>query len=133
MRTPPAALLLLVALSGCAAADAEPRAFWNLDGPVDQSSTSIEIAVQRADCADGETGELLDPEVSYEADRIVIRARVAPNGLDGADCQENDRVSQTVELSEPVGQRELVDALCLSKPEARSHLGLPTAEREAQE
>lgn len=103
-------------LGGCAPGAGPAPATWTLQGEVTAASAVVEIGVTRVDCADGVTGELLDPVVTYEDDRILIEARAAPNGLDGAGCPENDVVAQTVELDEPVGERALVDALCLDEP-----------------
>jgi hypothetical protein len=107
-----AAAAVAVGLAGCVG-DPSARATWTVIGEVTPASESIEIGVMRADCANGVTGELLDPVVTSDENRITIQARAAPNGLTGADCPQNDVVTQTVELGEPVGDREIFDAICL--------------------
>ncbi|KRC88917.1 hypothetical protein ASE25_13990 [Terrabacter sp. Root85] len=79
-----------------------------------QDSTHIELSVTRLDCASGKTGTVLEPEVRFEAARVIITASVAPlpQGV-GYNCQGNDSVSVSVDLDEPVGQRSLVDGTCL--------------------
>lgn len=89
---------------------------WMLSNPddVNAQSTSLELGVVRLECAGGETGIVLDPQVFYEEGRILIRTDVAPlPPAEGYDCQGNDTVPLTVQLTEPVGERELVDAACL--------------------
>jgi hypothetical protein len=107
----------MVALASCAGGPGSEatEATWVPLGLVDADSTSIEIGVTRTACANGVTGALQDPLVDYGTDRIVITARVEPNGLTEADCQGNDVVRTVVELTEPVGQRELFDAICLDR------------------
>ena len=80
---------------------------------VTSDSTSLRLGVTRLDCASGITGTLLEPRVLVEQDRIVIRTDVEPLSPGGYDCQGNDIVPVTVELNEPIGKRELVDAACL--------------------
>lgn len=58
------------------------------------------------------TGELLDPVIVYESDQVVITIDAVPNGTGGATCQGNDVVPVTVELSEPLGERKLIDGAC---------------------
>lgn len=90
-------------------------ATWTVRDPgaVSEESTTLELDVVRLGCASGVTGRVLDPDVSYHHDRIVIRIDVAPSGHTDADCRGNDAVPITVELTEPVGGRRLVDGACL--------------------
>jgi hypothetical protein len=106
----------VVGLNACTAAPASSPATWTLTAQVTSESTTLELGVQRVECASGVTGDVLDPAVSYETDRIVIEARVAANGMTAADCQDNDVVAYTLDLTEPVGERSLVDAICLAPP-----------------
>ena len=111
------AIAAVVALTGCVgASDSEAtRATWIPLGLISSESTSIEIGVTRTACANGATGALQDPIVAYTADRITITARVEPNGLTEANCQGNDVVRSVVDLTEPVGQREIFDGVCLDR------------------
>lgn len=91
-------------------------ATWILLEPetVTPESTDIVIGVTRLGCASGETGGVLPAVVDYGEDRIAIRVDVEPRGNQPADCQGNDEVMFSVHLTEPIGQRELVDAACLA-------------------
>lgn len=88
---------------------------WKLLDPseVTAETTTLHLGVSRAGCAGGVTGEVLAPKVAFEAGRITIQADVAPLPEGAYTCQSNDFVPITVELAEPVGDRELFDALCL--------------------
>lgn len=88
-------------------------ATWQLLVDVTAQSTDLEIEVTRLGCASGATGEVLEPKVNYEEQRIVIEVDVAPYDADAADCQENDAVPISVDLDEPVGERDLIDGACL--------------------
>jgi len=127
---------IALALSGCTAADSsvdapspdratdsaatplvefgDPGA-WKLIDPseVTDESTTLVIAVTRVDCASGVTGRILEPLIEFESDRIVIRADVEELDPGVQTCQGNDAVPMTIDLTEPVGDRELVDAYCL--------------------
>jgi hypothetical protein len=129
-----------IALSGCAATpSSEPSpaaavapsetpmptgapATWQLiDGStVTPDSTVLEVQVTRLDCANGVTGELLSPVVTYEPAQVTIRVDAKPNGLQAANCQGNDAVPLTVTLSEPIGQRTLIDGACISTEAQRT-------------
>ncbi|MFS0866546.1 hypothetical protein AB3M83_04310 [Microbacterium sp. 179-B 1A2 NHS] len=103
---------------GCAATPTGAETgLWEIREPPTADSTSIDIAVTRLECASGVTGDVLEPEVTYERDRILIATPVADNHSDAATCQDNDAVPITVVLTEPVGDRLLIDAACL-EPEA---------------
>ncbi|WP_269939112.1 hypothetical protein [Arthrobacter sp. HY1533] len=116
-----------VALAGCSGAGPAPGsttsaatgtgdfAEWRLVDPakVTPDTTTLQLEVSRAGCADGVTGQVLAPQVTVQARRIIIQVDVAPLPGGAYSCQSNDWVPLTVELSEPVGDRELFDALCL--------------------
>lgn len=92
-------------------------ATWVLRDPdrVTSASTEITIGVTRLDCSGGVTGEVLEPVVEYTGSRVIIRAVVA--AIDRTlpqRCQGNDEVPVVVKLSEPIGDRPLVDAACLA-------------------
>ena len=108
------AVVMIAALTACATPSPPALGLWELADPssVTSESTTLELGVTRLECSNGVTGEVLDPHVIYEHDRILIRTDVAPLGLDAANCQGNDVVPIVVELAEPVGDRDLVDAAC---------------------
>ncbi len=98
-------------------------AVWKLadSGTVAPTSTTLKLKVTRAACAAGRTGKLLAPVVSVGATDVVIRVDAAPLGQHGATtCPYNDWVSVTVELGQPLGNRTLLDAACLTGDAART-------------
>ena len=105
-------------LSGCASSAGVERGetgTWQLlnSAEITTASTTLRLGVTRVECASGETGAVLDPEVKVEADGIVIRTPVESLHISEATCQSNNVVPVTVELAEPLGQRDLLDAFCL--------------------
>ena len=110
------ALICAVLLTGCASAPQQPAVgLWELSSvdEVGVQTTTLQLGVVRLECSGGETGAVLEPDVTYQKDQILIRTDVEPLRGDAYDCRGNDTVPLTVQLSEPVGQRELVDASCL--------------------
>lgn len=116
---------LLVLLAGCSqvatsAPPTEPApsiARWGLDpaalpAPADRS---ISIGVWEVPCSGGRdiTGKVLPPEISYEPERVVVTLWLEPLPILGPNealtCQLAAPVPHTVDLSEPLGDRELVD------------------------
>jgi hypothetical protein len=79
---------------------------------VTSDDTSLMIEVTRLSCAGGVTGEVLEPAVSFTESEVVIVARVGEIEGDQT-CPSNDWVPITVDLSEPIGERKLVDGECL--------------------
>ncbi len=104
--------------SGCSQESGD-SAQWELNNPseVTAQSTTLSVAVSRLACASGETGKVLTPIIKYDETQILIRTDVQPLAGDAYTCPSNDIVPLTIELSEPVGERDLVDASCLD-PEA---------------
>lgn len=88
---------------------------WELlnAGDMTAESTTLQLGVTRASCAGGVTGTVLEPVVQTAAGRITITANVEPMPPGGYTCQSNNIVPVTVQLPEPVGNRELFDAICL--------------------
>ena len=122
------ALSALVLVAGCGVEDSGAgstvpalpaqvgdTATWELLdlGAVSPASQWLEVGVTRLDCAGGETGAVLEPQVSVEAERIVIRTDVEKLPDGNYDCSGNDVVPVEVHLGQPVGSRDLVDAACL--------------------
>lgn len=89
---------------------AEP-ARWRLDPSFTAApeSTEIPLLVQEAACASGTpaTGRI-ELNVRYSASEVTIDIRVKPMGGDQS-CQAVE-TPYSVQLREPLGQRELVDA-----------------------
>lgn len=116
---------LLVLLAGCSqvATSAPPSesvpstARWGLDpaalpAPTDRS---ISVGVWEVPCSGGRdiTGKVLPPEISYQPERVVVTLWLEPLPVLGPNevltCELAAPVPHTVELSEPLGERELVD------------------------
>src|SRR5690554_393846 len=110
-------LMLLAACSSAAGGGGSgvggDPATWELTGHVTQDSRTLQIGVTRLGCAGGVTGEVLEPQVAYEGDRIVITVDVAALDDGAYSCPSNDVVLVVVELDEPIGDRTLVDGACL--------------------
>ena len=70
---------------------------------------SFEIVVRERDCASGQRadGRIERPDVQYGDDTIVVTIRVRPRGGDQT-CPSNPLTPFTLELSEPLGDRELL-------------------------
>lgn len=114
-----AGLLVLAACSSSPTENPMPTggdpASWTLVAParVNADSRTLKIEVTRVACASGRTGEVLEPTVSYDPDRIVIQVDVGALDDGAYMCLGNDAVPVTIELDEPVGDRALVDGVCL--------------------
>ena len=89
-------------------------ATWELADPavVTAEATTLEVLVTRLECASGVTGDLEAPAVVYGRDEIVIPVDAAYNGDGAADCRGNDAVPLSITLTEPVGDRVLIDGAC---------------------
>lgn len=122
--------LLLAFLTGCATSDSEApspnletdyadlpgdAAVWRLapESDIDPDDNYLSTEVMRVDCADGVTGEVLDPVVEYKETQIVITQRVESLPPGGYTCPGNNLVPTQIELTEKIGDRELVDGECL--------------------
>ena len=103
--------------------DRDTEASWRVDeaDPPSAVSSSFVALVQRVGCNSGITGELDEPTIEVDADQIVITfVTLDPPPAGGADCQGNQDVRATVEIGEEIGNRLLVDGLCLSGSQAAS-------------
>lgn len=120
-----------VALSGCSEfgtgdedrqVDDEPwggRAEWAIaegESPTPESTT-LELAVRAVDCTSGVTPPIEDSQVCYEDDRLVIQVTVEQVTGDQT-CPGNPAIYFTLDLDEPLGDRALIDEICLSEPES---------------
>ena len=86
---------------------------WNLDrgqAPVGPDTRRLEIGVLERSCASGHSaeGRIAPPTVDYLTDTVVIVIGVVPRP-GGQDCQGNPVTPFVVELSEPLGERRLLD------------------------
>lgn len=108
---------LALLLGGCAPASqpVSSPGMWELRqaGGHSPESTTLHLNVSRLGCSNGVTGQVLEPDLQYMEERILIRTDVAALDDGAYNCPDNDQVPVTVELTEPIGRRQLVDAVCL--------------------
>jgi hypothetical protein len=84
-------------------------------GQIANGSTSFTANVIRLECSGGVTGQVLAPEIVLSDSEIVISFSVEPlpQGEVEYTCPGNPPVPYVVELGEPIGLRQLIDAACL--------------------
>jgi hypothetical protein len=106
-------------------------ATWELLNPADvaEDGTTLLLGVTRLGCAGGQTGVVLEPSVTVEPERIVIRTDVEELPPGDYSCQGNDVVPVSVEFQQPIGGRELVDAACLDGEAVRTAMCMEGAVR----
>lgn len=117
MRSRPAltvsALLLIAACSG----GSEPQrdtgtlAVWWADPahPPTAAARTFTALVSRAACDDGKTGPVHDPSVRELADRVIVTFTLDPLPRGVHTCQGVPPVPHLVRLTQPVGDRVLLD------------------------
>ena len=66
----------------------------------------------RVECADGETGTILDPVIDYEDGRILIEARVETLTRWRIHLSGEQRCSLTMSSMSQLGNAALVDGVC---------------------
>jgi hypothetical protein len=97
--------------------DGARAATWVLDpgrlGPGPESTSFFALVTESA-CASGQRTDLrlLDPTVHPLEDRVYVLFAVQPLGGEG-ECPGDPPTSVTVQLGEPLGDRELVDPTTL--------------------
>jgi hypothetical protein len=92
-------------------AEAEPAPFVPADdADLSPESTSIELLVNERGCASGQSAEdrMAPAEIEYGEDAVVVTTRVVPPPGPQT-CPSNPDTPVTVELEEPLGDRELLD------------------------
>jgi signal peptidase I len=96
-------------------------ATWELapGATVAATTRTFSADVTRAACNSGQTGEVLEPTVTFGADDVVVTFRVEP-GISGGTCQGNQAVRFVVDLGRPLGHRRLVDGICAVDADAAS-------------
>ena len=126
-----AAAVALVGLTGCSEDTGAGRApahevstsgdvatwqVWAAPEPTAEGAT-LHLGVTRPGCANGVTGEVLEPTVVVDETRVVITTTVEQFSGD-ATCPGNDVVPLDVELGPDALGKDLVDAACLDDGEA---------------
>ncbi|MCW2751710.1 MAG: hypothetical protein JWR83_2820 [Aeromicrobium sp.] len=121
-----AALLAAAALASATTScglfsDDTAAATWTIAAHQDLNaqSTQFTVLVSRLGCNNGETGEVVEPDVTFEEDRVILTFEVTPGEPSSATCPSNNTVPYDVALREPLGDRALVDGECL-KGEAKT-------------
>ena len=87
---------------------------------MDPETSEFTVLVTRLGCNSGTTGQVQEPEVDFSEDEVTLTFVVEPDEPSSADCRGNDQVEYEVALSEPLGDRRLVDGQCASDAEASS-------------
>ena len=92
----------------------ESLAIWEISSPetLDADVERVEIEVSRLGCSNGETGDITEVDVVAGEGQIAIRASVEPLYGSAYNCLGNNAVPTTVDLGEPLGDRELIDGAC---------------------
>lgn len=81
---------------------------------LDSRTTKIEVLVSRVGCNSGVTGQVVEPEIQLDDDRVIVAFSVQPGEPAAADCQGNPEVPYVLTLPVPLGSRQLVDGQCLN-------------------
>lgn len=86
-------------------------ASWSLRTVPSSDATSVDIGVSSDECSSGQSaaGRLTEPMVEYHADAVVITTRVVPLPPGGYTCPGSPSAPMTVQLDEPLGDRQLLD------------------------
>lgn len=89
-------------------------ATWALPGAAPgPEATSVSILVTEMGCASGQSseGRVAEPIVEYTDDAVLITTRVEPPVGDFFNCMGNPATEVTVELDEPLGDRDVLDGM----------------------
>ena len=112
----PAAIVALALLAACDVfAPLMPAgpALWFLppDAQIGPETTAFPALVMEVNCASGQTseGRIVGPEISYDADQVVVTFAVRPPPGDAHACPSNPATLVKVTLNEPLGERRLID------------------------
>jgi hypothetical protein len=83
-------------------------AFTESSHPPEPGATELAVLVTEVECSSGRKLEgLIEPDITYGNDRIEV-VLTAPGGI-GGNCIGTAPTEYTLELDEPVGQREVID------------------------
>ena len=89
-------------------------ATWWVDSqliPLAPETTTIKGFVMETACASGQSpeGRVNEPVIQYTAESVTVTFTIAPPPGDAQDCQSNPEFPVEVTLSEPLGERALLD------------------------
>lgn len=118
-----AVILLAASLGGGSCSRPVPddvNAQWELSNPqkVSAQSESLDLKVTRIGCASGFTGDITVTQVNYSTENVAVGIVVEPLKDRAQTCQSNQTVSYTLDLSEPLGERTLIDLSCAETSDA---------------
>ncbi len=82
------------------------------DEPLSSASTSFTAAVTRMSCHGGVTGTVLRPTIEEDDATVIVTFAVEAATPGIYACPSNDFVPVVVDLSEPLGERPLIDGGC---------------------
>lgn len=77
-------------------------------------TTSFTAVVTFRACSDGVTGTVNEPDIDMGDDEVTITFTVSPDDPATATCPSNEGVPYQVRLPEAIGDRNLIDGVCLS-------------------
>ena len=89
-------------------------ATWWVDSqliPLAPDTTTIKGFVMETACASGQSpeGRVNEPVIQYTAESVTVTFTITPPPGDAQDCQSNPEFPVEVTLSEPLGERALLD------------------------
>ena len=103
--------MVVIVWASLAGDDAAPvPAEWEVerDATLDRGTTRVPLRVRERSCASGRSADgRIEAEVRYGEDAVEVSIGVRPLGGD-QDCQGNRVTPFDLELSEPLGDRELL-------------------------
>lgn len=103
-----------IAYQGCfpRIPDVGPAAWWvdPTAGSLSPATTKVQALLIEQACASGHSpeGRILEPVIDYGADAVVVTISVT-HRIGGQDCQGNGPFPIEITLTEPLGERALLD------------------------
>jgi hypothetical protein len=112
------AMIAIACLSACGSSsdahnDPGDPAVWYVgaDENLRPNTTDFMVMVTRTGCSSGVQGKPQKPVIDAGASAITITFKIDPH-ISGGNCQGTAGVDYRVRLSEPIGERTLVDGSC---------------------
>ncbi len=94
------------------------RVEWRLDpdSDLEPDATLIHVFASELECASGQPmgDRLLDPEVVVTDEAVFLAFAALPDGQEYHECPGNPEVRVSIELQEPLGDRDVRDGLQLA-------------------
>jgi hypothetical protein len=88
---------------------------WHLAEPSDADATTLDVVVSERECVGGQAvgDRLLGPQVVMTDDALRIAFAAEPPPGDAFDCPSNPEAEVTVDLPEPLGDRDIIEGLAI--------------------